>query len=534
MIEVEVHQQLRAFLREQGAPIWPHHLTMARLVARAFRLQRSALIQAGPPSGLYSGYRLSYLLPAMVWPGPVILVAPEALQQRLLAVEIPRLKQWMTAVKAIHQGDRWPSSRFQGILITTPKAWLADQIAHRSLPSVLTLIDGADDLEAQIQDGLSCQIAADDWRALMLARPEQSSLIRETLVQLTHGLFQHPVNPYGCYPLDAPEIEALLTLSQNLQRSNRHPSGADGSSSSPEASLTDGRNSYFDGALEDCPTWQQLFVRIQAPNALTWATLARRQGQFTLHSAPIDIAPHMSPIWHRQPFVLIGGAVDQRSEAPIYRERLGLPDLTCVKFAPDRRHESVQLYLPERLPMPNTAQFQTAMLAEVRRLLAITPAGSGLVVLLVNDVPLKAQVGAALAAEYGSRVQVERTCPDETGILVAGWRYWREQQAVLPQPQLLVITTLPIPSLEHPLVAGRVAYYKSQRLNWFTHYLLPETLNELQRAIAPSRQEQGIVALLDNRVNHRSYGHHILSALSPYNRLSYLDETSFAAPNISY
>ncbi|MEO0406173.1 MAG: helicase C-terminal domain-containing protein [Cyanobacteria bacterium P01_A01_bin.135] len=507
---------------------------MARLVARAFRLQRSALIQAGPPSGLYGCHRLSYLLPAMVWPEPVIVVAPQKLQQRLLAVEIPRLKQWMVASKPIHKGDRWPSPRFDGILIMTPEAWLTDRLTRQQLPNgILTLVDAADDLETHIRDSLSCRLTADHWQALMLARPEQSSLVRETLVQLTHKLFQHPPNPYGCYPLDQPEKQALLTLYQALQTSPRAIADASSPTDSCGADVASFSKAMGD-TLEDCPVWQLLFTHLQQTNHLAWATLSRRQGQFTLHSAPIDVAPRMQLVWQQQPFVLVGGALDQQSEATIYRERLGLPDLTCVKFAPDRRHESVQLYLPDRLPMPNTPQFQTAMLAEIRSILALTPTGNGLIVLLVNDVPLKAQVGAALAAEYGSRVQVERTCPDETGILVTGWRYWREQQAVLPLPQLLVVTTLPIPSLEHPLVAARVAYYKSRRLNWFTHYLLPETLNELQRAIAPLRQEQGIVALLDSRVNHRSYGHHILTALSPYNRLGYLDGTSFAEPNVSY
>ena len=47
MIEVEVHQQLRAFLREREDVAWPHHLTMARLVARALRLGRNRGSGAG-------------------------------------------------------------------------------------------------------------------------------------------------------------------------------------------------------------------------------------------------------------------------------------------------------------------------------------------------------------------------------------------------------------------------------------------------------------------------------------------------------
>jgi ATP-dependent DNA helicase DinG len=56
-------------------------------------------------------------------------------------------------------------------------------------------------------------------------------------------------------------------------------------------------------------------------------------------------------------------------------------------------------------------------------------------------------------------------------------------------------------------------------------------MNELQRAIAPVRENQGIVALLDSRVVNRSYGVQILSALSPLARLNYLDPSLFSANN---
>ncbi|QYO68817.1 hypothetical protein JVX88_34180 [Leptolyngbya sp. 7M] len=135
--------------------------------------------------------------------------------------------------------------------------------------------------------------------------------------------------------------------------------------------------------------------------------------------------------------------------------------------------------------------------------------------------------GTLLQSLRGSRVQVEKTCLDENGILISGWEFWRQHQAVLPAPHLLVITTLPLPSLEDPLVAGRVAHYKRARQDWFRLYLLPEALTELQRAIAPVRESQGVVALLDNRVNHRTYGQQVLAAMSPLARINYVDASLF-------
>ncbi len=498
VIEVEVHQQLRAFLREQGEPDWPHHLTMARLVARAMRLGRSALIQAGAPAGDHGRYRLSYLMPLLLWQESAILVAPEAVLQRLLMVELPRLRQWITTDKPVRTGDHWHEP---GLLLTTPQAWLTDRLlAQGRFPkNILTVVDGADHLEDWTRQLLTLTLKSQDWDQLQQQLPEQADQLRDLRVQLTRSIFQHPVNPYDRYLLEAPDCEALRQFTAGLKIAQ---------SAWP-------------------PVWQQLSQRLQDNEQILWAEVARQQGQFSLHVAPATVAPKLQPVWAQQPVVLIGGALDLEADAAIFKQRLGLEDLTCVKFSLNRQHELLQLYLPDGLPMPNTPQFQSVLIQEIRALLTASyRANQGLTVLLIGDLPLKAQVGSILAGELGSRVQVEKTCLDESGILVTGWEFWRAHQAVLPAPHLLVIATLPLPSLEDPLVAGRVAVYKRSRQDWFRLYLLPQALAELQRAVAPVRGH-GVVALLDSRVNHRSYGQQVLTALSPLARINYVDASLF-------
>jgi ATP-dependent DNA helicase DinG len=520
VIEVEVHQQLRAFLRQQGEPYWPHHLTMARLVARALRLDRSALIQTGAPSGFHGRYRLSYLMAALIWSGPVVVVATEAVQQRLLMVEIPRLRQWIEHPKPIYVGDRFPTNDFDGLVLTTPQAWLSDRIhQQQQFPDAIpTIIDGVDDLTTWTRDQLTAVIQPSDWDALMRACPDQVNLIRDIRVQMTREIFRRPANPYECYLLEAEVQEGLHQLYLELH-------------TTLDAEAAMGLEERSHRYLPD--TWRSFFLNLRAVDHLLWAEVIRQHGQFSLHCGPVDVASTLETVWPRQPFVLIGGAVDLESDAPIFRQQVGLGELTSLKFSLDRQTELIQLYLPERLPMPNTPQFQSSLLREMRQILASFADRPGLSVLLVGDVPLKAQVGAVMASEFGSRVQVEKTCLDEDGILVTGWKFWRQHQSVLPTPKLLAIATLPIPSLEDPRVAGRVVYYKQHRQDWFRLYLLPEALSELQRAIAPMRESQGVVALLDNRVNNRSYGHQVLSALSPLARISYLDSEFFSQQGYS-
>jgi ATP-dependent DNA helicase DinG len=494
VIEVDVHQQLREFLREQGQTHWPHSLTVARLVARALRLQRSALIQVGSVAAYQGSHRVSYLAPLLLSAQPAIIVAPEPIQQQLLRVEIPRLCASMRIAKSICAGDRWPHPDFAGLLLTTPVDWLANYLEqHQRFPDhIPTLIDGAEDLEDWARQYLTVSVRSQDWADLMLNYPQQAELIRNIRVQLTRLVFQHPTNPYGCVLIDAPEQDLLCHLHRNLKDFSAPPAN-----------------------------WQRLWQQLKTDNHLFWAQVDRDLGLFSLHAAPTEIASVLQDLWQRQPVVLIGGGLDADASAPFYRQRIGLDEITSVRFAPDRQTEAIQLYLPDRMPMPNTPEFQPALLQQLYQLLSSHAATEGLAVVIVDDLPLKAQVGSLLAAKFGSRVQVEPSQIQGNEILVAGWQFWQQQR--LSSPNLLIMATLPLPSLEDPRVAGQVAYYKRLRQDWFRLYLLPVALGRIERAIAPVRERSGVVALLDPRAVYRSYGQQILSAFSPYIRINYLD-----------
>lgn len=508
MLEAKVHEQLRAFLRHHGNTDWPHHLTMARLAARALRLGRSSLMQVGT-SALYQGhYRLSYLMSLLLWPDPAILILPEPVRQAVLLGDIPRLQEWMPSHKPVHCGEEWPGKNFQGLLLTTPEAWLRDCLyRQRRFPQGLPVfIDCADDLEQWIRECLTVTLDADAWQMLMQAYPQHQALIRDIRVKLTHSVFQHPPNPYHCHLIEDDERQTLMAIRQVL---------------------LDG-----DAAQTAMPArWKHFWSQVDRAESLRWVRLNRETGQWTLHCAPIDVAPFIERCWEQQPLVIMGGALDIPTEATHYRQRLGLGDMTCLKFNPDRQTEEIQLYLPDRIPLPNTAEFQPVLLEELAYLVVAGTSRDGLTVVLVDDTPLKQQVAAVLAAQFGTRVQVETTNLASNGVLVSGWRFWQTHQGQLPMPQLLVMATLPLPSLENPLVAGRVTYYKRSRQDWFRLYLLPTALTELQRAIAPVRANQGTVAILDSRVNHRSYGRQILESLDPAVRFHHRQRLWLSEPS---
>ena len=499
-IEADVHLSLRDFLRQHGNRNFPHHLTMARLIARALRLDRPALMQTGSS---VSKYCLSYLTPILLGNWSVIIVAPVSTQKYLLETEIPQLQQWLGVNKKVRMGDRWEDG--DRLLLTSPQSWLSDRLEARgNFPSgIPTIIDRADNLEEWTRQLLTISITAADWEALSRAIPQDRELIRNTRVKLTKSIFARPENPYRNYVLLDSELDIIAELCEILSKQG----------------LLTGRLEQF---------WQQISDRAN----ISWISRDRERGSFTINLAPARVNNQLKPIWQQQPVVIIGSFLDTEANAANYKQRLGLnSEMLSLKFAPNRQNNHIQLYLPDRFPMPNSPDFRSAVIEQCLLLVGLSSSIPQAIVVIADDVPLQGQVGSVLAGEFGSRVKVEDTDISDTSILICGWSFWKLHQEELPNPRLLIIATLPIPSLENPLVANLVSYYKDRRQDWFRLYLLPSALKTLEQTTVPLRESQSIIALLDNRVNFRSYGKTILSALEPCARINYIDPTWFGYPN---
>ena len=498
--EADVHSTLRDFLRQHGDRNFPHHLTMARLIARALRLGRPALMQTGSS---VSKYCLSYLTPILLGDWSVIIVAPPSTQKYLLETEIPRLQEWLGITRQIRMGDRWEAE--DRLLLTSPQSWLGDRLERldRFPPQIPTIIDRADNLEEWTRNLLTVTISTADWDELSRAIPQYRELIRDTRVKLTKSIYARPENPYRNYVLLDSELAIVGKLCQTLQ----------------DKQLLEGKLEQF---------WQQIADK----SNISWISRDRERGSFALNLAPARVNQRLKPVWQQQPVVIIGSFLDTEASAVNYQQRLGLnSEMLSLKFAPNRQNNHIQLYLPDRFPMPNSPDFRSAAIEQSLLLVGLSSSQEELIVVIADDVPLQGQVGSALAAEFGSRVKVEDTAIDNNSILICGWSFWKLHQESLPIPRLLIIATLPIPSLENPLVANLVTYYKNQRQDWFRLYLLPSALKTLEQTTVPLRESQSVVALLDNRVNFRSYGKTILSALEPCARINYIDPTWFGYPN---
>lgn len=483
-IEVQVHRQLLQLLRSEQLPTaWPHQLTMGRLVARALYQGRSTLVQV---SG--SGeHRLSYLLPALSAPEPVILCANESIQQQLLDVDLPLLRRNLATEKPIGLGDRWPGTGWRGVLITEPLTFLRDRLRGGShFPEgVAVIFDGAHCLEQWAIQALSERIEPADWDDLREGDFGRAEFWLDWQVGLSRALSSQPHNRTAL----GPNRQAALAsaLGESL------PSAA----------------------------WRRFRGALSALDRVHWVQYYRQSNQFSLVSSPIAVADALAhTLWPRQPAVVIGEALDPAREARTFRSWVGLGEVTCLRFPADLREQEVQLYLPTQLSDPTASHYRQQIEPVLVELAALA---AGPLVILLPEGPLRSHLGTFLAAQFGSRVGIHRLQPPPNGITLASWEFWEANHHHLGAPTTLAVCALPFPRLDDPLVAARVQWLKAGRRDWFREYLLPVAIGRLQRGISPLRQTQGLVALLDNRINHRSYGGQLLDALTPARRLRYLE-----------
>jgi ATP-dependent DNA helicase DinG len=445
-----------------------------------------------------------------MWPGPTLLCAPAAVQNQLIHDEIPWLQSRLNLAKAVLQGEDWPSPDFGGILLMDPHTWLRKRLRPQmdtslSRPQdsifptqVPLLLDRVERLESWVQEVLTTSLSTPDWSQLQRAVPQMAAHISNIHVELTLKLLQRPLSPCLLLEDDLALLErVLLPLPPQIP-----------------------------------VPWAWFRQQVTRQQAVFWADIHRDTGQVSIHASPIDLDEIMPSIWATQPLVMIGEAVDLDRDASSFRQRLGLPDLTALRFLPetsfglDQVGLELSVYTP-RLPVPNSPLFRDHILSQLKRLICD---GQGEVVILVSDQPLQSQIASALAAEFGTRVTVNRSNQFKNSILVCSWDYWLEHRVMLLPPTLLAIVTLPFPSMEDPLVAARVNYLRQKRQDWFRIYMLPTAAAHLQQAVSPLRARQAgmararkaepLLAILDSRIITRSYGSQLLDSLGPILRSS--------------
>lgn len=120
------------------------------------------------------------------------------------------------------------------------------------------------------------------------------------------------------------------------------------------------------------------------------------------------------------------------------------------------------------------------------------------------------------------RIELVRRFREEPRAVLFGLKsFWEGVDIPGEALSLVVIDKLPFAPPDDPIQEARVARMKDNGENWFGGYTLPLAVLQLKQGIGRllrTRQDRGVMALLDTRLHTKSYGRQVLSALPPARR----------------
>jgi len=125
-----------------------------------------------------------------------------------------------------------------------------------------------------------------------------------------------------------------------------------------------------------------------------------------------------------------------------------------------------------------------------------------------------------------TRLELTRRFREEEGSVLFGLKsFWEGVDIAGDALSLVVIDKLPFDPPDDPVHEARVGQMKAAGEDWFGNYVLPQAVLRLKQGIGRllrTRDDRGVMAILDTRLHTKGYGRLLLNALPPARRTNSL------------
>ncbi len=257
-----------------------------------------------------------------------------------------------------------------------------------------------------------------------------------------------------------------------------------------------------------------------------WIDVANRTGEITLQSAPLQVGPLLQDrlFAEKECVVLTSATLQTNGSFSYIRERLGLEDpVELALDSPFDFRSAVLLYVPKNIPEPYEPYYQKNVEKAVVDLCQATR-GRTMVLFTSNSQlhttyravrhPLEREGIVVFGQGFdGSRRQILdrfRTTPE--AVLLGTRSFWEGVDIVGSALSCLVMTRLPFSVPTDPVFAARAETFDDP----FHQYSLPDAILRFRQGfgrLIRSKDDYGIVVVLDRRLITKGYGKDILRSL---------------------
>jgi ATP-dependent DNA helicase DinG len=211
------------------------------------------------------------------------------------------------------------------------------------------------------------------------------------------------------------------------------------------------------------------------------------------------------------------------------RSRLGLDKSGATRFLQltsefDYTRQAI-LYLPKRMPDPRSPEFTTAASREI---ISILEHSRGRAFVLFTSYAAMRAVQAIAQIELEYPVLVQGTAPRSillqqfrttpSAVLLATSSFWQGVDVMGEALSCVIIDKLPFASPGDPITAARIEAVAERGGQPFGDYQVPLAILTLLQGLGRlirHRDDRGVLAILDPRLQTMGYGRRFLKSLPP-------------------
>jgi ATP-dependent DNA helicase DinG len=288
-----------------------------------------------------------------------------------------------------------------------------------------------------------------------------------------------------------------------------------------------------------------LFLTQRMQDAVYWVEVPRaRRSSTLLRVTPVEVAPilRQSLFEGERTVVLTSATLSTTGSFAHVKRRLGITAAREVVLgSPFDYDRQALLYLPTSMPEPGAAPeaYAEAVAEECRRLLIASDGGA---FILSTSYALLHRVHGILTRQRSLRsLRFFRHEPGQAtsileefrmtrrGVLVGTMSFWQGVDVPGEALRAVIITRLPFEVPDHPLAEARAECLRNRGGDPFTDDALPEAILTLRQGfgrLIRTREDRGVVAVLDPRVRTRAYGAAFLESLPRCPRTDSTEEVS--------